>query len=287
MARSGTRTSDFGVSKRESHDASKFYESKLYEGISIDEDQHVVDKSNEIKGDLINQILQFNLENLSKIPDSSIHLMIYAIPSIAGQKNIQIDSFIKKIEQNISLIKPKLINGGRLIVMVDNQVDSSISISRFYPLHAYIVPYILDQGLFMRGEIILSCPKNKELNENSTEVTSNRKSFLEKSYSHAMVFSYKNSKRIKYDINQQIDKKDSITRDQFLEYTKSVWFMGNEESIGDKNREYLGYISRFIHLYSFEGDFCLFITSVGWCDIVEIKNSISNLKRKNIFLLVK
>lgn len=281
MARSGTKTSDFGVSKRESHDSSKFYESKLYEGISIDDEQNVVDNSNEIKGDLINQILQFNPENLSKIPDSSIHLMLYAIPSIAGQKNAQIDSYIRKIEQIISLIKPKLINGGRLIVTLDNQVDSNISISRFYPLHAYIVPYILNQGLYMRGEIIFSCPKNKELNENCTEVISNSKFFFEKSYSRALIFSYKNSKRIKCDIKQQINKKDSITRDQFLEYTKSVWNMDNDASMEDKN---VGYLSRFIHLYSFEGDFCLFVSSN---DIDKIKQSTYNLKRNNIFLSLK
>ena len=32
--RNGTQTSSFGVSKRENHDSSKFYNSKLYEGVN-------------------------------------------------------------------------------------------------------------------------------------------------------------------------------------------------------------------------------------------------------------
>ena len=285
MARSGTKTSDFGVSKREGHDSSKFYDSKLYEGIIIDEKQKVIERSNQIKVELFNQNLLFNTETLSKIPDNSIHLIVFIIPSLSNSKNINIESFFEKIKRVISYVKLKLIIGGRLIVIVDNRVDSSISKSSFFPFHAYIAPMIINLGLYMRGEIILKGDTTNYPIEKKITLT-NCIHLLKPSYSHGLIFSNKHSKRIKKDLKNPNEKTDTISRDQFLEYTKSVWTV-NLELISNKISKYdfdmnrVDYYSRFIHLYSFNEDTCMILFDD---DFDNIQNLFCSLRKKCLFL---
>ena len=44
--RKQTKTSAFGTSKREGHDATQFYSSNLYSNINVDEKQIIIDNSN-------------------------------------------------------------------------------------------------------------------------------------------------------------------------------------------------------------------------------------------------
>ncbi len=52
-----SKTSSFGVSKRESHDASQFYNSKLYQTLPEPREIAYIDYSNLIPEDIIDTIL--------------------------------------------------------------------------------------------------------------------------------------------------------------------------------------------------------------------------------------
>ncbi len=56
-SRKKSKTSSFGVSKRESHDASQFYNSKLYQTLPKLREIVYVDNSNLIPEDIIDTIL--------------------------------------------------------------------------------------------------------------------------------------------------------------------------------------------------------------------------------------
>ena len=74
----GTRTSKFGVSKREGHDASLFYSRQLYKEYVIDEKK--VEIENTIPLDVFDKILCQDSRKMENIPDSSVHFLITSPP---------------------------------------------------------------------------------------------------------------------------------------------------------------------------------------------------------------
>ncbi|MCL4443611.1 MAG: site-specific DNA-methyltransferase, partial [Actinobacteria bacterium] len=78
MVRQSTSTSAFGVSKRESHDASGFYERFTPPDLSSDSkiaDHRALDKL--IVGDA---------RNMDEVPDSSVALVVTSPPYFAGKE---------------------------------------------------------------------------------------------------------------------------------------------------------------------------------------------------------
>ena len=79
MGRNGTKTSSFGVSGRSNHDSSVFYNSKLY---SDNKTTKVNKEINSFPEEYINQIITKSSENMTEIPDNSIHLMITSVTNL-------------------------------------------------------------------------------------------------------------------------------------------------------------------------------------------------------------
>ena len=79
-SRKKSKTSSFGVSKRESHDASQFYNSKLYQTLPKPRKAEYVDNSILISEDIIDHILLGDSKRMNQLPDNSVHLMITSPP---------------------------------------------------------------------------------------------------------------------------------------------------------------------------------------------------------------
>lgn len=76
--KNGTKTSSFGTPGRINHDSSKFYNSRLYEGLLIDEKvKHI---ENKIPQEYLNKHFCHSSEDMFELPDNSIHLMITSPP---------------------------------------------------------------------------------------------------------------------------------------------------------------------------------------------------------------
>ena len=74
----GTETSSFGVSARVGHNADKFYQSNLYQGIQLIEAKDKTE--NHLSNDVANKIYAHSSEDMKELPDNSIHLMITSPP---------------------------------------------------------------------------------------------------------------------------------------------------------------------------------------------------------------
>src|SRR5438093_164509 len=74
----GTSTSSFGTSARIGHDSSKFYNTKLYDGLAIFQGDGQGD--NEFPPGLVNSVVLGSSESMNQIPDRSAHLMITSPP---------------------------------------------------------------------------------------------------------------------------------------------------------------------------------------------------------------
>ena len=79
--RASTSTSSFGVSRREGHDSSRYYGSRLYDGIVSSRD---VGKQQELPPTLANTVIHGDSRNL-EIPDNCVHLVVTSPPYNASK----------------------------------------------------------------------------------------------------------------------------------------------------------------------------------------------------------
>ena len=90
--RNGTETSKFGSPGRINHDSSKFYDSRLYEGLPT-EKENITFIENKINKKSMNRIFCKSSDNMEELPDNSIHLMVTSPPYNVG----------KEYDKNLSL----------------------------------------------------------------------------------------------------------------------------------------------------------------------------------------
>ena len=250
MPRQKTKTSSFGTSKREGHDATQFYTSNLYAGLRLDEKQEIIDHSNLIPGSLFNEIRPLSLEFLKEIPDNSLHLIIFD-PSGTMNHQLLEQSSNSHIEEIFEELYRALITGGRIAIIVDDWEKSEFS-SNYYPLHVDIALNLIQKGFLMRGEIIW---KNSELNSPSSGEIQQIGTYMPLNYKHILIFSKQIMRR------EKKSNEDTISRDQFLQFTKSIWWhqtdlMNKVHQQADNtiNSEIFDPYNRILQLYSFESD---------------------------------
>jgi len=247
--RKRTKTSAFGTNGRINHDSSKFYNSKLYSGFV---DKRVFDKTeNEFPNDLENKIIHGSAENMREIPDNSVQLMITSPPynvSKEYDEDLSLKEYLQLLETVFRETFRVLVNGGRACVNVAN-----LGRKPYIPLSDYVSQMMIDIGFKMRGEIIW----NKGVSASASTAWGSWQSasnpILRDIHEYILIFSKGDYKR------EKEEKEDSITKEQFMEWTKSIWTMNAESArrIGHPAPfpEELPY--RLIHLYSFKGDIVL------------------------------
>ena len=76
-SRKTTKTSSFGVSKRESHDSSQFYDSNLFKGLPKLQDVEHVDNSKNIPSNVLDHVVLGNSRKMDKVPDNSTHFNFF------------------------------------------------------------------------------------------------------------------------------------------------------------------------------------------------------------------
>ncbi|WP_457559413.1 hypothetical protein [Candidatus Harpocratesius sp.] len=250
-----TKTQSFGVSKREGHDATQFYSSRLYEGIPQEKNKcKIVDNSDKINIELFNKI--YEIDHLfNRILEESLHLIILKIPIYKIGKR---ENFVNTISSWASRLRNLLINGGRLVVIIQNRNKDT-----FFPLHSFIVPNIIREEFLLRGDVILTYE----------EILSD-KDDIANIYDHGFVFSKNIYGRKKKDKKAGLEKTDTIERDDFIQFTKSIW----KSNLPSKN--ITAYLSRFLELYSFKEDSILIISD----EKLEEMGTILRKIRNNIIL---
>ena len=242
--RGGTKTSSFGVSKRESHDSSDFYSRKLYEGKSEDASTK---QENPIEESLLNTVQCIDSRDMSILPDESIHLMVTSPPYNVG-KDYDMDL---GLAEHRSLLRDvcrevyrKLVVGGRACINVAN-----LGRRPYIPLHSYIIEDMLDIGFLMRGEIIW----DKAASAGSSTAWGSWKSatnpVMRDVHEYILVFSKGSMGR------SGEGRISTITREEFLEYTKSIWSFPAESAtrIGHPAPFPEALPDRLIKFYSFRG----------------------------------
>lgn len=260
MARRPTATSNFGVSRRESHDASGFYERFVTPEISDSEE--VDDKKD------IDDIFARSATSMPEVPDNSVALVVTSPPYFAGKEYEQalgqgaipgsylefLDMLRAVFRECVRTLEP----GGRIAVNVAN-----LGRKPYRSLSSDVITILQnDLKLLLRGEVIWrkargmtgSCawgsfqkPANPVLRDTTERVVIASKGRFDRALTAA-----RRRKR-------ELPWRASLTREEFMEATTDVWEIAAESAkrVGHPAPFPVELPHRLIELYTYYGDLVL------------------------------
>ena len=246
----GTETSAFGTPGRIGHDSTKFYRSRLYEGQRAEKPAQYME--NEIAPSVLDRIFCKSSENMDEIPDYSVHLMVTSPPYNVTKEydeDLTLDEYRGLLKRVFAETYKKLVTGGRACVNLAN-----LGRKPYIPLHSYVIQDMLEIGFLMRGEIIWNKASSASPSTAWGTWLSAANPILRDVHEYILVFSKEAFNRKKAE-----EKTSSVTRDDFLEFTKSVWTFPAEPArkVGHPAPFPVELPYRLVQLYTFEGEVVL------------------------------
>ena len=265
----GTKTSSFGTKGRVAHDSSKFYNSKLYKEIKNNNSDIII---NEFPNELLNTIIASSCENMKDIPNNSLHLMITSPPYNVSKEydnDLSLEEYLNLLKNCFTETYRVLVDGGRACINIAN-----IGRKPYIPLSDYVSKIMIEIGFNMRGEIIWNKSAGSGISTAWGSFQSASNPILRDVHEYILIFSKGNYKRER-DKEEKELRKDNITKEEFIEWTKSVWTMNTESAkrIGHPAPFPEELPNRLIKLFSFTNDIVIdpFMGS-GTTAIAAIKN---------------
>jgi len=247
--RKSTKTSAFGTSGRISHDSSSFYNSRLY--VHRNQPSEVDYQEQPVPASCLDQIFHKSSEDMSELPDNSIHLMITS-PPYNVQKEYDEDMSLREYLSLLRTVGEEtyrvLVTGGRACINIAN-----VGRKPYIPLHSYIIQEMLTIGFLMRGEVIWDKASSAGASTAWGSWKSAANPVLRDVHEYILIFSKESFSR------QNDGKENTIDRDSFLSCTKSVWTFPAESArrIGHPAPFPEELPKRLIELYSYRHDVIL------------------------------
>lgn len=258
--REGTKTSAFGTPGRINHDSSKFYNSRLYEGMKVD--ANIEYKENPVDKSVIDKIYCKSSEVMNELPDYTVHLMITSPPynvSKEYDQNLTLDEYRQLLKRVFAETYKKLVTGGRACINIAN-----LGRKPYIPLHSYIIKDMQDIGFLMRGEIIWDKASSASPSTAWGSWLSAANPILRDIHEYILVFCKESFSR-----KRPVGRKSTISKEEFLELTKSVWTFPAESArkIGHPAPFPVELPHRLIQLYTFKDEIVLdpFVGSGSAC----------------------
>ncbi|HUE60163.1 MAG TPA: site-specific DNA-methyltransferase [Acidimicrobiales bacterium] len=260
MVKRSTSTSAFGVSKRESHDASSFYRRFTPPDLSSD---------SEVAGYRgLDKLIVGDARHMDEVLDSSVALVVTSPPYFAGKEYEEALGeagvpatyleYLDLLRDVFSQCVQKLEPGGRIAVNVAN-----LGRRPYRSLSADVIGILQDDlRLLLRGEIIWvkqrgssgSCawgsfqrPGNPVLRDLTERVILASKGRFDRAVP------------AKIRARSQLPSESSMTRDDFMENTLDVWEIPAESAtrVGHPAPFPIELPARLIELYTYRGDLVL------------------------------
>jgi len=247
--KNGTKTSVFGSPGRINHDSSTFYSSRLYEEMPKEEITQYEEQS--IPSNYLNKIFCKSSERMDELPENSVHLMITSPPYNVGKEydeNLTLSEYRTFLRKVWSEVKRVLVPGGRVCINIAN-----LGRKPYIPLHTFIIEDMLELGFLMRGEIIWNKASSGSPSTAWGSWLSAKNPTLRDVHEYILVFSKGMFAR------ESNGRKSTISKEEFLEFTKSVWTFSAESAskVGHPAPFPVELPYRLIQLYSFENDIVL------------------------------
>jgi len=245
MPRKKSRTSPFGSPARVSHDSTPFYSRRLYEGLPQEEDVEYLETP--LPPECVNKIFCKSSERMEESPDSSVHLMVTSPPYNVGKdydSDLTLDEYRAFLKRVMAEVYRVLVPGGWACINLAN-----LGRRPYLPLHAFVIQDMLELGFLMRGEIIWDKASSASPSTAWGSWCSPQNPTLRDTHEYILVFSRPNP----------FGRKPTISREEFLEFTKSIWQFPAEPAtkVGHPAPFPVELPYRLIQLYTFEGEVVL------------------------------
>jgi DNA modification methylase len=249
-AKKKTRTSAFGTPGHISHNSSSFYAGKLY--AQMPQEQKVDYVENLIPEENLNRIFCKSSEDMTELPDNSVHLMVTSPPYNVGKEYDQdatLEEYLAFLNRVWREVHRVLVPGGRACVNVAN-----LGRKPYIPIHSYVLQDMGRAGFLMRGEIIWNKAASASPSTAWGSWRSPANPTLRDVHEYILIFSKDGFSRKNPD-----KRRATISRDDFLEFTKSVWTFPaiSARSVGHPAPFPAELPHRLIQLYTFENEVIL------------------------------
>ncbi|MGE5251644.1 MAG: DNA-methyltransferase [Bacteroidota bacterium] len=245
-----TSTSPFGSPGRIGHDASAFYSARLY-----DEQPPIGPVSyaeNPVPAGVLDTIIAASSEQMAGLPDASVHLMVTSPPYNVGKvydQNLSLRDYLSFLNRVWAETLRVLVPGGRACINVAN-----LGRKPYIPLHTYIARDMIELGFLMRGEIIWDKAASASNSTAWGSWQSASNPTLRDVHEYILVFSKGDFYR-----GRLPGRENTISREQFLEYTRSVWQFPTESArkVGHPAPFPVELPHRLIQLYTYSDEVVL------------------------------
>jgi site-specific DNA-methyltransferase (adenine-specific) len=249
VKRRGTRSSAFGSPGRVSHDSSAFYGARMYADVKPSDPRGGPEAV--VPPDVLDRIVPHSSEDMAELPAGCAHLMVTSPPYNAGKEydeDLTVDEYRALLRRVFAETYRVLVSGGRACINVAN-----LGRKPYLPLHAFIIQDMLDIGFHMRGEVIWDKGSSASSSTAWGSWRSAANPVLRDIHEYVLVFSKETFAR------KADGRRSTITRDDFLEWTKSVWSFPAESArkIGHPAPFPEELPRRLIELYTFRDDVVL------------------------------
>ncbi|MEO8356096.1 MAG: site-specific DNA-methyltransferase [Chloroflexota bacterium] len=243
-----TSTASFGSPGREGHDSSAFYKTRLYANQPQAEFETYVE--NPLPS--VDQIFNHSSERMHELPDCSVHLMVTSPPYNVGKdydEDLSLEEYLGFLNTVWKEVFRVLVPGGRACVNVAN-----LGRKPYIPLNGLITKDMARLGFLMRGEIIWNKAASASTSTAWGSWQSATNPTLRDTHEYILVFSKGSFRREKMD-----GRESTISKDEFLEFTKSVWEFSSESAkkVGHPAPFPVELPYRLIQLYTFLGEVVL------------------------------
>ena len=249
-----TQSSSFGVSNREGHDSSKYYNSRLYENVPKESD---VGLPQAFPENLKNQLICQDARNMSQIPSNSVHHMITSPPynvSKEYDENLSLQEYLSLLREVFSEVYRVLVPGGRAVINIAN-----VGRKPYIPLATYVNTIMIEIGFLMRGEVIWdkSASAGSSTAWGSFQSASNP--CLRDVHEYILIFSKGSFSLPRTEEEKSEGRINTIEKQEFIDLTKSIWRFptASAKRIGHPAPFPIELPRRSIEFYTYAGDVVL------------------------------
>lgn len=238
-----TRTSSFGVGRREGHDSSAYYGRALV-NVTETKDRSVTAPL------VVDDVFAKSAEHMGEIADDSVALMVTSPPYHVGKDydtDASFDDYLDLLDSVLAETYRKLQPGGRAVVNVAN-----LGRRPYVPLPHLVTARMLRIGYLMRAEVIWRKAKGAAGNCAWGSWRSPANPVMRDIHEYCLCFSKGRFDRV-------VGGDTDISADGFMEATLSVWDIPSEKAskVGHPAPFPVELPKRFIELYTYPGELVL------------------------------